>query len=307
MIRLEEVTKRYGSYLALDRITVEVRHGAVGLLGPNGAGKSTLIKALLGLVDLTSGKASVCGFDSRTQGRLLRQAVGYMPEDDCVFSGLMGVQAVAFSGELAGIPSTTALRRAHEMLDYVTIGEERYREVQTYSTGMKQKVRLAQALVQSPKVVFLDEPTTGLDPQAREKMLKLIRDLAVNKGVGVVVSTHILRDVEMCCDSVLMVGKGRLLVYDTLENLRRPVDESFQVHFDGDSAAFASSLAREGLEAQTLGVGELRVGGRDGRTTETIFRVASEMGTPLRGLLPSKNSLEEIFLNALNEGRHADL
>jgi len=295
ILDLRSVTKFYGGFKALDDVTVAVRPGTTGLLGPNGAGKSTLIKSLLGLVRLTSGMASVLELDARTRSREIRQKTGYMPEDDCYLAGLAGVQAVAFSGELAGMPPRTALRRAHEMLDYVGIAEERYREVQTYSTGMKQKIKLAQAIVHSPSLVFLDEPTNGMDPQGRERMLRLIRQLP-EKGVSVVVSTHILHDVEACCDSVLILGRGRLLVYDTLENLRTSTNGSYRVRFTGSGDAFAKALAGLGCPSRGSGDGEFEV---LGAAPEAVFRAARESGAVIRQLASSRTSLEEIFLKAV--------
>jgi len=307
MLDLNQVTKRYGSFLALDEITARIEPGAVGLLGPNGAGKSTLIKMLLGLVRLTSGQARVLDMDVARSSLAIRQSVGYMPEDDCYFAGFKGVESVAYAGELAGMPGSTALRRAHEMLDYVTIGEERYREVQTYSTGMKQKIKLAQALIHSPQVVFLDEPTSGLDPQGRERMLQLIRSLAVEKGVSVVVSTHILKDVETCCDAVLMLAKGKLLVYDTLANLRRRSDESLSVQFSGDVERFRQALGSHGCESEPHGVDTLLV--RSSRTgvSDLVFEAAVDSQTAIRQLSPARNSLEEIFIQRVNEAPHAHL
>ncbi|MEX0712142.1 MAG: ABC transporter ATP-binding protein [Pirellulales bacterium] len=307
MIQLDSVSKQYGRLQALDDISVEVRPGAVGLLGPNGAGKSTLIKLLLGLVRLNGGSASVLGYDVQRQSIQVRRLVGYMPEDDCYFAGMKAVESVAYAGRLAGMPAIAALRRAHEVLDYVRIGEERYREVQTFSTGMKQKVKLAQALIHSPKLVFLDEPTSGLDPQGRMKMLALVRNLAVEKGVSVVVSTHILSDVERCCDAVLMLGRGRLLAYDTLDNLRRPLDQSYHVRFEGQAAALVSALADEGCQAEELAPGELRVRGPSDAVSGRVFRSAARSGVAVRQLLPSRNSLEAIFLKAISENQHADL
>jgi ABC-2 type transport system ATP-binding protein len=301
VIELNQVSKRYGRVLALDRLTASIRPGAVGLLGPNGSGKSTLIKLLLGLVRFTSGNAKVFDLDVRTQSRRIRELVGFMPEDDCYISGMRGVSSVAYAGELAGMPALTALRRAHEMLDYVLIGEERYRWVQTYSTGMKQKIKLAQALIHSPKLVFLDEPTSGLDPQGREKMLQLIRNLATKKGVSVVVSTHILTDVEACCDAVLMVGRGKLLVYDTLDALRRTAQESCRVRFEGDRRAFLAALASEGCRTDQPDADELHVQGPAGKTADLIFRTAHATRTALRQVVPFRNSLEDIFLKALDE------
>jgi ABC-2 type transport system ATP-binding protein len=307
VIHLDDVSKTYGNLVALDRLTVDVHPGAVGLLGPNGAGKSTLIKMLLGLVRLSSGTAKIFGLDVESNSRGIRELVGYMPEDDCYFTTLKGVESVAYAGELAGLEGRTSLRRAHEILDYVGIAEERYREIQTYSTGMKQKIKLAQAIVHSPRLVLLDEPTSGMDPTGRERMLKLIRDLAKRKGVNVVVSTHILRDVEACCDSVVILGHGRLLRYDSLEVLKRPVDNSCHVYFDGDAEAFKRALAAAGLKTTALEADRIDLQGADGGMSASVFRCAVETGTAVRQLIRSRNSLEDIFLQAVREDRHADL
>ncbi len=325
ILRLENVTKRYGKHKALDGLSVEVRPGAVGLLGPNGAGKSTLIKALLGLVGLTEGQAWVLGNDVRRESRRIREQVGYMPEDDCIVPGLSGVEAVAFSGELAGLPRRTALRRAHEMLDYCFIADERYREVQTYSTGMRQKVRLAQAIIHAPKLVFLDEPTSGLDPEGRERMLKLIRDLSRDRGISVIVSTHILKDVEVSCDSILMLAGGKLLVYDELESLQQSVDRDLRVRYRGDASELMRGLESRGLRVEEAGREELRLirGNGDAGAASAppnasqeseddlasvVFRLAHESGVVVREIAPSRTSLEDVFLEAVRpeEGSDAD-
>jgi len=299
IISLKGVSKFYGHLKALDDLSVDVRPGAIGLLGPNGAGKSTLIKALLGLVRLTVGEARVLDLDVRRQARHIRQQVGYMPEDDCYLSGLGGVQSIAYAGELAGIPPRTALRRAHEMCDYVGIAEERYREVQTYSTGMKQKVKLAQALIHAPRLLFLDEPTTGLDPQGRERMLRLMKALPEKKNVTVVVSTHILQDVEACCDSVLILGRGKLLVYDDLRNLRTAVEPSLTVRLTGNAAAFAKSLGELGFPAEALDDECVRAAGDSEGISSVLFEAAKRTGAVVRQIEPGRTSLEDIFLKAV--------
>lgn len=298
ILELDDVTKYYGSFQALAGLSVQVRPGAIGLLGPNGAGKSTLIKALLGLVKLTKGNAKVLGFDTRTESRAILEQVGYMPEDDCSIAGLQGVESVALAGELAGLPALTALRRAHEMLDYVLLGEERYREVDTYSTGMRQKVKLAQALIHAPKLLFLDEPTNGLDPAGRAKMLGLIRSLAQNMNVSVVVSTHILTDVEACCDAVLILGRGKLLVYDTLTELRRSVDKSCLVRVGGAAGPLQAALRTRGFEAEITSPEEVRVRG-DGDLGVAVFAASRECGVAVREITPSRNSLEDTFVAAV--------
>jgi len=299
IIRLKGVSKFYGRLKALDDLSVDVRPGAIGLLGPNGAGKSTLIKALLGLVRLTSGDARVLDLDARRQARHIRQQVGYMPEDDCYLAGLGGVQSIAYAGELAGIPPRTALRRAHEMCDYVGIAEERYREVQTYSTGMKQKVKLAQALIHAPRLLFLDEPTTGLDPQGRERMLRLMKALPEKKNVTVVVSTHILQDVEACCDSVLILGRGKLLVYDDLRNLRTAVEPSLTVRLTGNAAVFAKALGELGFPAEALDDERVRAPGDAEAVSAVLFEAARRAGAVVRQIEPGRTSLEDIFLKAV--------
>ena len=298
ILQLNDVTKYYGSFPALAGLTVEVAPGTIGLLGPNGAGKSTLIKALLGLVKLTGGTAKVLGMDASTQAREIREHVGYMPEDDCSIAGIKGVQSVALAGELAGLPAFSALRRAHEILDYVLLGESRYREVQTYSLGMRQKVKLAQALIHAPKLLFLDEPTNGLDPVGREKMLRLIRSLTQKMGVTVVISTHILSDVEACCDAAMILGRGKLLVYDTLSTLQRTVDASSRVRVMGDVSGLSAALITRGFQVEPIDSDEVRVWGRDDLGS-AVFEAAQACGVVVREISPRRTSLEDIYLEAV--------
>ena len=301
VLELENVTKDYAGRAALAGVSFVLEPGVVGLLGPNGAGKSTLIKALLGLVKLGRGNASVLGYDSRREFRTVRELVGYMPEDDCIFPGLKGVEAVAYAGELSGLPRLNALRRAHEILDYVGIGEERYREVQTYSTGMRQKQKLAQAIVHDPKLVFLDEPTSGLDPLGRKRMLKLIRALYDRSNISVIVSTHILQDVEDICDSVVIIGHGKLLEHDRIENLQKPADESVVVGLESPDASYAEALESRGAKVETLHQDELRLFGDPDTAARLALEVAREKNVTLRRLERGRNTLEEIFLTAIKK------
>ncbi len=303
MLEIEQLTKRYRGSVALDGVSFALEPGVFGLLGPNGAGKSTLIKALMGLVRIGSGGARVLGLDSRRDFRSVRELVGYMPEDDCIFPGLKGVESVAYAAELSGLPRIDALRRAHEVLDYVGLGEERYREVQTYSTGMRQKQKLAQAIVHDPRLVFLDEPTSGLDPLGRKRMLKLVRALYDRTGVSVVLSTHILGDVEDICDSVVILGHGRLLVHDTIEHLRRPADASVLVGLERPEASFGESLDRRGARWEPIHADELRLFGQPEAAAALALEVARETGVMLRRVESGRNTLEEIFLEAVKGGR----
>src|SRR5437868_8931616 len=207
---ISNLTVKYGSKTAVSDLSVEIPEGCVGLLGPNGAGKTTLLKTLLGFLTPSAGGGHVLGLDVATQGLRIRQLIGLMPEIDCHIPGMNAVTFVAYAGELAGMPGSQAMRRAHETLEYCGLGEARYRNIETYSTGMKQRVKLAQALVHGPKLLFLDEPTNGLDPAVRDDMLELVRDISHGKGVNVIVSSHLLPDIERTCDSVIVMRGGRI-------------------------------------------------------------------------------------------------
>ncbi len=211
LFRLSDVTKTYGPITALRNLSVEAAPGAVGLLGPNGAGKTTLIRTLLGLIDLDGGRGEVLDMDIRTRRLDVRQAVGFVPEDECLFPAVAGVEFVAYAGQLCGMARKDALQRAHEVLDYVGLGEARYRPVESYSTGMKQRLKIASAIVHDPLLLILDEPTNGMDPAGRQEILQLAHDLAHNKGMSLLFSSHLLPDVEAVCDYVLVLGRGRLL------------------------------------------------------------------------------------------------
>ena len=210
MVRLSSLTKQYPEVAALRGITLEVPHGVVGLVGPNGAGKSTLMKILLGLVEPTSGTAEVLGFDAKTEGLRIREQVGYMPEHDCLPTDLSATQFVIHLARMSGLPTTVARERAAETLRHVGLFEERYRHIGGYSTGMKQRVKLAQALVHDPKLLFLDEPTNGLDPDGRDDMLGLIERTGTDFGISVIMSSHLLGEIESVCDSLVLIEEGKL-------------------------------------------------------------------------------------------------
>ena len=210
MVRLSSLTKQYPEVAALRGITLEVPHGVVGLVGPNGAGKSTLMKILLGLVEPTSGTAEVLGFDAKTEGLCIREQVGYMPEHDCLPTDLSATQFIIHLARMSGLPAPVARERAAETLRHVGLFEERYRHIGGYSTGMKQRVKLAQALVHDPKLLFLDEPTNGLDPDGRDDMLGLIERTGTDFGISVIMSSHLLGEIESVCDSLVLIEEGKL-------------------------------------------------------------------------------------------------
>src|SRR3979411_262835 len=210
VVTLAGGTGTSGKNRALREVTSSFAAGAVGLLGPNGAGKSTMLKSLLGFIVPEQGHMRVLGLDVAVSPLEIRARIGYMPESDAHNPGMNAVSFVAYCGELSGLPRADAMQRAHEVLFYVGLGEARYRNIETYSTGMKQRIKLAQALVHDPDLLFLDEPTNGMDPRGRDEMLELVLDLAHHKGVNLVLSSHVLPDVEYACDDVVVMDKGRI-------------------------------------------------------------------------------------------------
>ncbi len=280
-----------------------------GLLGPNGSGKSTLIKSLLGLVATQSGSGSVLGHAWPVEARAIRDDVGYLPEDDCYIAGLSGVDSIAFMAQLSGLPGTEALRRAHEIADFCDIAEERYREIETYSTGMRQKLKFAQALVHDPPLLILDEPTTGLDPDQRASMLSRIKTLATQYGKSVILSTHILPDVRQVCDYVIMLVGGQVRISDTLDNLSRPAEPTLHVSVLGESHAFQRRLIENRHNVTEEADGALRIEGIDESQIALVWQWAAETETSIRRLQPAQNSLDKIFFEAASsavaEGAHA--
>ncbi|MBV8880289.1 MAG: ABC transporter ATP-binding protein [Planctomycetaceae bacterium] len=295
VIDAKGVSKQYPRVRALNDLTLEVPSGAVGLLGPNGAGKSTLIKILLGFTAPNAGSVSVLGLDPTRVPLEIRQRVGYMPEVESHIPTISAVDYVYLAARLTGLPHTDAMQRTHRVLNYVGLHDERYRKIGTYSTGMKQKVKFAQAIVHHPKLLLLDEPTTGLDPRAREEMLQLIRDIAHGKGIDVVLSTHILHDVEVVCDHVLIMHRGALVTSDKLTNLTSAADAAYDIRIKGDRAAFLTSLKSEGLEGTPNDEeeGGVRVAHLDG--TAPILRAALASGVQIRHLSRPQTTLEDRF------------
>ena len=306
LVELKNVTKDYGSFRALSDVNLTIQPGITGLLGPNGAGKSTLIKVLLGLVQITHGDGHVLGFPIRTAADQIRMHIGYMPEDDCYVHGLSGIETIQVAAQLSRFPATEALRRGHEILDFCGMGQERYRPVETYSTGMRQKLRFAMAIVHDPKLLILDEPTSGLDPDEREAMLNRIRILARQFGKSVLLCTHILPDVQVVCDRVVILAGGSVRVSDTLEELCRVPNPSMTVTLSGDRDAYRERLLAKGVKSEVMSLRQLRVFGQADALNEPLWSAATESGCLVRGLSPSKNSLEQIFLSAVREVPHAN-
>ncbi len=299
VIDLDRLTVRFGKLEALKGVCGQLRGRAIGLLGPNGAGKTTMIHTLLGFHPPSSGTARIFGRDIVKDARQIRSMVGYMPENDSFVSGMSAVRFVAMMAELTGIPSGAALERAHEALFYVGLGEARYRNVETFSQGMKQAVKLAQAIVHGPSLLFLDEPTNGLDPPARLRMLRLIREIVAGGEIHLMLSSHLLRDVEQCCEEVLILKQGEIAVYCNLEEERRANRKFVEVEPRGDSEQFVRRLEALGCEWARSGTRRLKMVLPEGLEVSHIYEAAAETETQLRRLSYKRDSLEDIFLKAM--------
>ena len=301
VVRLDRVSVKYGRSWALRDVTAIFPAGAVGLLGPNGAGKSTMIKALLGFVILDQGEMRVLDLDVKRAPLQIRSRVGYMPESDAHIPGMNAVSFVAYCGELSGLPRADAMQRAHEVLYYVGLGEARYRNIDTYSTGMKQRIKLAQALVHDPDLLFLDEPTNGMDPKGRDEMLELIRDIAHNKGLSLILSSHLLPDVEYTCDHVVVLDHGAVATQGPIEGLKGHGGRVFELRVKGESAAFVEVLHAAGLECHETDEDIMRVFVPEGLGAEHLFQLASTHHMQVRHLRPSVPTLEDVFAHAVGE------
>jgi ABC-2 type transport system ATP-binding protein len=299
LFQLQNVTKTYGSVTALNNLSVNVPEGAVGLLGPNGSGKTTMIRTLLGLITIDNGSGNLLGLDIRKSQLDVRRVVGFSPEDECLFPRVVGVEFVGYAGELVGMRSKDAMQRAHEVLDYVGLGEARYRRVESYSTGMKQRLKLASAIVHDPKLLILDEPTNGLDPAGREDILALARDLAHNKGMSLLFSSHLLPDVEAVCDHVVVLGAGRLLSEGKIQDLKQVHSMCYEVRLKADAAPFARRLEALGCTAEPRDDDVLLVRIPEGRTPRMLWEVAAQERQQIRYLRPQRGTLEEVFLKAV--------
>jgi ABC-2 type transport system ATP-binding protein len=303
---LDRVSVAYGPTAALRDVSVVFPKGAVGLLGPNGAGKSTMLKALLGFIPPKAGRLEVLGLNVAERPLEVRSRLGYMPENDGHIPGMNAVTFVAYCGQLSGLPKSDAMQRAHEVLYYVGLGEARYRNVEEYSTGMKQRIKLAQALVHDPALLFLDEPTNGMDPKGRDEMLELVRDLAHNKGVDLILSSHLLPDVEYTCDHVIVLDKGAVATSGSIEQLKGPTGRVLEVRVKGDLAPFVAALVAAGMECRETDEDIMRVTvkgplGAVGDDQRRICAEAMKLGVQVRHLRTSVPTLEDVFARAIGE------
>lgn len=313
IIEARGFTKRYGKFLALDSIDLTIPRASVGLLGANGAGKSTLIRSLLGIIKPSGGDAKVAGFDTHTQGIKLREHVGYMPEADALPMSTTAADFVGHMAEMSGLPPRQARQRAADILYQVGLGEERYRLIKGFSTGMRQRVKLAQAIVHDPKLVFLDEPTAGMDPKGRDEMLDLVERIYNTMGISVVFSSHILEDIERVCDYVVILDGGRLIASQPLGDVNALTGE-IAIQMESGADTFIEALSAQGisarrLESETSAYDQLLVRADDERVYDVVRDVAVAQQAVIRGMRSQARSLEDIYLGnvgAAREVNHVD-
>jgi ABC-2 type transport system ATP-binding protein len=302
VIDLLGLSVSFGGRPILKGLRGDLRGKAIGLLGPNGAGKTTLIHTLLGFYHPNGGTAQIFGHDIVDHAKQIKGLVGYMPERDAFIAKMSAVHFVRLMGELSGLPPQAALERAHEALFYVGLGEARYRKLETYSLGMKQLAKLAQAIVHGPKLLFLDEPTNGLDPPARLRMIKLIREIRDSGQAHIVLSSHLLLDVEECCDEILILREGQIAVYCNLEEERKSNRKFLMLETRGDQSKFVQAIKELGCEYAITGDHRLKIVLQGGVEVRDLYRLAARERIQLRRLSYKRDSLEDIFLKAMENG-----
>ena len=298
VIETEQLCKTFGPLKALDSLSLKVGPGAIGLLGPNGAGKSTFMKCLLQLIPMTSGSAKLLGREVGKEGREIRKRVGYTPEQDCHIPGMAGCEYVTYCAQLCGLPFQAARQRAHEMLDFAGMGQERYRKIDTYSTGMKQRLKLAQAIVHDPEIVFLDEPTNGLDPKGQAQILDLIQSLWKQHNISVVLSSHLLHDVDRICEQIIIIARGKVLVHDSLENLKARRKGAAEVVIANGHQPLMEAFRKKQWQCERLPNGHIQVEHQTSSLNPLITLMHELKIAPIE-IIPSPNALEEMFVKAL--------
>jgi len=299
VIDLDNLSVTFGKRPILKELRASLQGRAIGLLGPNGAGKTTLIHTLLGFHPPTGGTARIFGQDITADAKQIRSLIGYMPERDSFISKMTCVHFVRLMAELSGIPAEAALERAHEALFYVGLGEARYRTLDTYSLGMKQLAKLAQAIVHGPKLIILDEPTNGLDPPTRQRMIRLIREIRDSGQAHILLSSHLLRDVEECCEEILVLKDGRIAISCDLEEERRANRKFIELETRGGNGAFAEAIERLGCEYAVMNERRMKLVLPEGVEVRDLYRLAADAQVQIRRLNYKRDSLEEIFLKAM--------
>jgi ABC-2 type transport system ATP-binding protein len=301
VIELESLQIKLGPRIILDRLTGSLSGRCIGLLGPNGSGKSTLINTLLGFYRPLAGRVRIFGKDVQENLGALRSQIGYMPESDAFIADMSGVRFVRYMTELSGVPKDVAMERAHEVFFYVGLGEARYRKLGTYSLGMKQLAKLAQAIAHGPRLLLLDEPTNGLDPEARQRMLQLVRDIRDTGEVRVLISSHLLHDIEECCDEVIILKDGKIAALCNLEEERKANLKFLELEVTNENG-FLESVRSLGCECASFGAGRLKIVLPDNIEVRQLYRLASEQSVQIRRMNYRRDSLEDIFLKAMMNG-----
>jgi ABC-2 type transport system ATP-binding protein len=299
VIELENLSVRFGSRQILKDLRANIYGRAIGLLGPNGAGKTTLIHTLLGFHEPSNGTAHILGADIRTASKDIQSLVGYMPERDSFIAQMSCVQFVRLMAEISGLPSEPALERAHEALFYVGLGEARYRSIDTYSLGMKQLAKLAQAIVHGPRFIILDEPTNGLDPPTRARMIRLIQEIRDQGKTRIMLSSHLLRDVEECCDEIVILKDGMIAAQCNLEEERRANKRFLEIETRGDNKAFVESIGTLGCEYAMTSSRRVKLVLQEGVEVKDLYKLAARADVQIRRLNYKRDSLEDIFLKAM--------
>jgi len=301
VIELDGLSVKFGAREILKDLRISLSGRTLGLLGPNGAGKSTLIQSLLGFCPIAGGTARVLGHDISRERGTVRSIVGYMPENDALIANMTAVSFVRMMGELSGLPSEAALERAHEVLFYVGLGEARYRPLGTYSLGMKQLAKLAQAIVHGPRLLILDEPSNGLDPPARQRMIRLIRNMKESGHMHLLLCSHLLRDVEETCEEVLILKKGRIVHHANLEAERRADKRFVEIETSGSAAELAEDLGRIGCMCQVVTPARFKMTVPAEFDLKEVYRLAEARELQLRRLNYRRDTLEDIFLKAMTD------
>lgn len=294
-VDIKEIHFSYGKLKALEGVTMDLPQGAIGLLGPNGAGKSTLLRLLLGFLTPEKGEGTVLGYDIQNQQSLIRRYVGYMPEEDCFIPGMDAVSFTSYLGELSGMPRQEAMKRAHEVLFFAGLEESRYRLVETYSAGMRQRLKLAQAIVHDPRLIFLDEPSSGLDPQGRKEILELIFDVSSKKDIQVLISSHILADIEAICSYVVILNKGKVAAQGTMKELKEIKYRLYELKIKGETEDFLQRLKDIECKVEETEDKLLKVYMPPDHSPQDIFSIASEEKIQIRHFVKSQTSLEDFF------------
>jgi len=301
IIQLENISFSYGRVQAISNLSLTLPTGIFGLLGPNGAGKTTLLKLILGFLTPSTGKGEIMGFSLAEKHKSLRHGIGYMPESECSIPGMDAVSLTAYLGELSGMPRQEAMKRAHDVLYYVGLEESRYRLVDTYSTGMKQRLKLAQALVHDPKLLLLDEPTSGMDPNGRTEMLELVRDIARKGSMNIIISSHLLPDIESTCQQVVIMNKGRIAAEESIADLKKDNFHVFEIKVVGDQALFFERLRALRCQTQENEKAMFKILLPGEISPAALFNAAYETGVQIRHFRQSKTTLEDAFMNVIRE------